>query len=78
MASYQYLPSGSWRAQVRKHGVYNAYTFERKRDAVQWATEIEAASGPYCHARRSEAFSCACKRITRLRPTQQSSAAGRS
>lgn len=45
MATYQKLPSGSWRAQVRKAGLYRAATFPRKREAVQWATEVEAQAG---------------------------------
>lgn len=42
MASFQQLPSGKWRVQVRKAGLYRAATFDLKRDAVTWATSIEA------------------------------------
>ena len=42
MATFQKLPSGHWRAQVRRGDIYRAQTFARKRDAQAWATEIEA------------------------------------
>jgi len=41
MATYQQLPSGKWRAQVRRGGIYRAQTFTRKRDAETWAKGIE-------------------------------------
>ena len=42
MASFQQLPSGKWRVQIRKAGLYRAGTFATKRDAKEWATAIEA------------------------------------
>ena len=35
------LPSGSWRAQVRRKGKYVSDTFRRQRDAEEWALETE-------------------------------------
>lgn len=35
------LPSGSWRAQVRRKGKYISDTFRRQRDAEEWALEAE-------------------------------------
>lgn len=43
MATITRLPSGKYRAQVRKAGVYKARTFDRKSDATHWATDIERA-----------------------------------
>lgn len=51
MASFSQLPSGKWRAQVRRGGVNRGATFETKRQAKDWAAGIEtqahhiAASG---------------------------------
>ncbi|HEV7271787.1 site-specific integrase [Pseudoxanthomonas sp.] len=51
MATFTQLPSGKWRAQVRRGGLYRAATFPLKRDAEAWARTIEgqahqvAASG---------------------------------
>ncbi len=42
MATFSQLPSGKWRAQVRRGGIYRAATFDTKRLAVAWAAEIEA------------------------------------
>lgn len=42
MATFSQLPSGKWRAQVRRGGLYRAATFPTKREAQRWATEIEA------------------------------------
>jgi integrase len=42
MPTFQQLPSGKWRAQVRKSGLYRAGTFATKREAREWATSIEA------------------------------------
>lgn len=41
MPTFSQLPSGKWRAQVRRAGVYKAQTFEKKRDAEAWAREVE-------------------------------------
>lgn len=35
------LPSGNWRAQVRRKGKYISDTFRRQRDAEEWALETE-------------------------------------
>lgn len=51
MASFTQLPSGKWRVQVRRGGLYRAATFPLKRDAEAWARVVEgqapqvAASG---------------------------------
>lgn len=42
MPTFSQLPSGKWRAQVRRSGVYKAATFATKREARDWATSIEA------------------------------------
>lgn len=42
MATFSQLPSGKWRVQVRRQGVYRAATFETKREARDWATQVEA------------------------------------
>ena len=41
MARFSQLPSGKWRAQVRRGGVCRAATFDTKRLAAAWAAEIE-------------------------------------
>jgi len=41
MATFSQLPSGRWRAQVRRAGIYRAATFPLKRDAQRWAAEVE-------------------------------------
>lgn len=41
MASFSQLPSGKWRVQVRRAGIYRAATFETKREAKDWAGGIE-------------------------------------
>jgi hypothetical protein len=43
MATITKLPSGKYRAQVRRQGMYRAQTFTRKLDAQGWAVEIERA-----------------------------------
>jgi integrase len=42
MASFSQLASGKWRAQVRRAGMYRAATFATKREAKDWAIQIEA------------------------------------
>ena len=42
MASFSQLPSGKWRVQVRRAGLYKAATFTKKREARDWASGIEA------------------------------------
>jgi integrase len=41
MATITQLPSGKWRAQVRKGGMYRGETFTLKRDAQAWARQVE-------------------------------------
>jgi integrase len=41
MASFKQLPSGNWRAQVRRKGVYASETFRRHKDAQEWALATE-------------------------------------
>lgn len=51
MPTFSQLPSGKWRAQVRRGGVYRGATFATKREAKDWAAAMEtqanhiAASG---------------------------------
>lgn len=42
MATFSQLPSGKWRAQVRRGGLYRNATFETKREAKDWAAGIES------------------------------------
>ncbi len=42
MPTFSQLPSGKWRAQVRRAGIYRAATFTTKREARAWATGVEA------------------------------------
>jgi len=42
MPTFSQLPSGKWRAQVRRAGLYRNATFATKREARDWATGIEA------------------------------------
>lgn len=42
MATFSQLPSGKWRAQVRRAGITRGATFALKRDAEHWARQIEA------------------------------------
>jgi integrase len=41
MAAFSQLPSGKWRVQVRRAGIYRAATFETKREASDWAGQLE-------------------------------------
>jgi len=41
MATFTRLKSGSWRAQVRRKGKYVNDTFLRRKDAEEWALDIE-------------------------------------
>lgn len=41
MPTFSQLPSGRWRVQVRRGGTYKAATFDRKRDAEDWARTVE-------------------------------------
>lgn len=42
MATFTQLPSGNWRAQVRKSGIYRNATFRTKAEARNWALAIES------------------------------------
>lgn len=58
MATFSQLPSGKWRVQVRKAGMYRAQTFQLKSEARNWATAIEAqashiAAGGYAPVPKS-------------------------
>ena len=58
MATFSQLPSGKWRAQVRKAGIYKAATFTTKREARDWAAAIEVqanhiAAGGYAPVPKS-------------------------
>ena len=44
MAAIVKLPSGSWRAQVRRKGKYVTATFLRRKDADEWAPQPSAIS----------------------------------
>jgi len=44
MASFSQLPSGKWRVQVRRAGLYKGATFSKKREAKDWAAGIEGQS----------------------------------
>lgn len=43
MATISKLPSGKYRSQVRKSGLYRAKTFDRKADANAWGVDVERA-----------------------------------
>jgi hypothetical protein len=40
-ATFTKFPSGKWRAQLRRDGLYRGQTFTLKRDAQAWAKQIE-------------------------------------
>jgi len=42
MPTFSQLPSGKWRVQVRKGGIYRAATFPSRREAAEWAGAIES------------------------------------
>ncbi len=42
MGTFSQLPSGKWRVQVRKAGIYKAATFNLKSEAKAWAAVIES------------------------------------
>jgi len=42
MATYEHLPSGLWRAKVRKGGHSQSASFPTQREAKRWATALEA------------------------------------
>jgi integrase len=42
MPTFSQLPSGKWRVQVRRRGLYRAATFDKKSEARDWAAGIES------------------------------------
>lgn len=42
MPTFSQLPSGKWRAQVRRAGIYRNATFDTKREAKDWAATVES------------------------------------
>lgn len=42
MPTFSQLPSGKWRVQVRRRGLYRAASFATKREARDWASGIES------------------------------------
>ena len=42
MPTFSQLPSGKWRVQVRRGGIYRAATFPTKREAKDWGAGIES------------------------------------
>lgn len=42
MATFSQLPSGKWRAQIRRAGIYRNATFATKREAKDWSAVIES------------------------------------
>lgn len=42
MATFSQLPSGKWRVQVRRAGLYRAATFTTKQAARDWAAAVES------------------------------------
>lgn len=62
MATFSQLPSGKWRVQVRRAGIYRAATFPTKREARDWSIGIEAqvnhiAAGGYAPVPKSATLS---------------------
>lgn len=41
MATFLQLASGNWRVQVRRKGRYISGTFRRRKDADEWALDVE-------------------------------------
>ena len=42
MPTFSKLPSGKWRVQVRKAGIYRGATFDCKREARDWGAAMES------------------------------------
>jgi hypothetical protein len=53
MPTFTKLKSGSWRVQVRRKSEYVANTFNRRRDAEEWAIDVERAIDRGIPIRRS-------------------------
>ena len=67
MATFTKLKSGSWRVQVRRKNEYVANTFIRRRDAEEWAIDVERSidrGAPIRRARRS-CCSLSCTKVCR-------------
>jgi hypothetical protein len=41
MATFTKRPSGSWRVQVRRKGKYVNESFLRRKDAEEWALDVQ-------------------------------------
>src|SRR5438874_12688559 len=53
MPTFTKLKSGSWRVQVRRKREYAANTFIRRRDAEEWAIDVERSIDRGSPIRRS-------------------------
>jgi integrase len=47
MPTFSQLPSGNWRVQVRRAGIYRNATFATKREARDWASGIESQASHF-------------------------------
>jgi hypothetical protein len=56
MPTFTKLKSGSWRVQVRRKKEYVANTFVRRRDAEEWALDVEHSIDRGTPIRRSRPF----------------------
>jgi hypothetical protein len=56
MPTFTKLKSGSWRVQVRRKNEYVATTFVRRRDAEEWALDVERSIDRGTPIRRSRPF----------------------
>ena len=79
LASFAKLKSGSWPAQARRKGKYVIESFLRRKDAEEWALDVErrkvraepaaagAAESAPCHARAQPVFELALDHADRYR-----------
>ena len=51
MPTFSQLPSGKWRVQVRRGGMYRGATFATKREAKDWSRGVESQAN---HSARAE------------------------
>ncbi|GMO20594.1 MULTISPECIES: hypothetical protein [unclassified Bradyrhizobium] len=56
MPTFTKLRSGSWRVQVRRKDEYIANMFVRRRDAEEWALDVERSIDRGTAIRRSQPF----------------------
>ena len=56
MPTFTKLKSGSWRVQVRRKNEYAANKFVRRRDAEEWAIDVERSIDRGTPIRRSRPF----------------------